>query len=578
MEIVSSRITALTSASAPSSTRVIERKDTSPQRRWNSSTNRSNRRESITGSGNSLLSLKAYYRKLRTFRGTVKALINLRRLPTGIDRTRASSNAGLGKIAEDANALSSPPKAAEAVAKLASDGDSLQTVQNQVKTLVEQGLIVTERDAAVSEDVTYRLQGNLDHYTEENLRKRLKLQEHPQMIALTQRLWMSAVDDNEEVLGFGKYEAFMLRLHRLILPEFDLDQSKELIRDDWTRDTDGSDHLDYRFFHFSMFELVDLWTDTVEAEDYISLLYCIMHFLTFQVDNRHFLRDFEDIIPIDILEASKEITQQEIQEDLARAVNSANAEMYREQIRNGHDLDEQNDHERPSQDADETRNGDIVNIPGHHSEETTSKPISDDVAEKTDRRKSASPQKPTETSSSMATPRKNSRQRKQSKPDERPSTPVNSSHAQQLDTASGMGELHLADGAVREGTLASGLPQGFDLSLASDQSTDRFGRKSIDIRGRQTFQRTPSTNSYGANSRYIYRDNGTNMGGQGETNGAVMSITSLGGGGEFINMVSRPTFISRPSMLSQNSKYTGMIERSIMSPKQDFRKMSSQCK
>ena len=29
----------------------------------------------------SLMSLKAYYRKLRTFKGTVKALINLRRMP-----------------------------------------------------------------------------------------------------------------------------------------------------------------------------------------------------------------------------------------------------------------------------------------------------------------------------------------------------------------------------------------------------------------------------------------------------------------------------------------------------------------
>jgi hypothetical protein len=76
------------------------------------------------------------------------------------------------------------------------------------------------------------------------------------MIALTQRLWLSAVQDDEENLTFPEYEAFMLRLHRLILPEFDLAGSKELIHDDWTRDTSGADHLDYRFFHLSMFELV----------------------------------------------------------------------------------------------------------------------------------------------------------------------------------------------------------------------------------------------------------------------------------------------------------------------------------
>lgn len=65
-------------------------------RRWNSGTNvaspapaansksstKSLKEEPTTEhSGKSLLSFKAYYRKLRTFKGTVKALINLRCLP-----------------------------------------------------------------------------------------------------------------------------------------------------------------------------------------------------------------------------------------------------------------------------------------------------------------------------------------------------------------------------------------------------------------------------------------------------------------------------------------------------------------
>lgn len=42
------------------------------------------------GSGKSLQSLKAYYRKLRVFKGTVKALINLRRFPSGAVNTTSS--------------------------------------------------------------------------------------------------------------------------------------------------------------------------------------------------------------------------------------------------------------------------------------------------------------------------------------------------------------------------------------------------------------------------------------------------------------------------------------------------------
>lgn len=95
--------------------------------------------------------------------------------------------------------------------------------------------------------------------------KRIALQRHSHLVALTQRLWLCAVQTSnsssscagsDSALKFANYEAFMLRLHRLILPEFDVAASRELIQDDWVRDTDGKDHLDYSFFHLSMFELV----------------------------------------------------------------------------------------------------------------------------------------------------------------------------------------------------------------------------------------------------------------------------------------------------------------------------------
>ncbi|KAJ0393941.1 hypothetical protein P43SY_001780 [Pythium insidiosum] len=242
----------------------MEAKETLP-RRWNASTNRSShgRRESLTGT--SLLSLKTYYRKLRTFKGTVKALINLRLAP----------------------------KAVEAVVKLVDDDEALHKVQTQVKSLAEHGHVVTELDEACGEEVAYRMQGNLELYTEENLRKRLQLQQNPHLVALTQRLWLSAMQDNEEQMSYDEYEAFMLRLHRLILPEFDFDQSKDLIKDDWARDTDGSEYLDYRFFHWSMFELVD-------------------------------------ITPVDILDESKKIQLVDIQRDLHRELTSESATLYLE--------------------------------------------------------------------------------------------------------------------------------------------------------------------------------------------------------------------------------------------------------
>lgn len=65
----------------------VERRDLSdpppPLRpRWNAGSSKG-KSPGVMSSGNSMLSLKSYYRKLRTFKGTIKALINLRRFSGG---------------------------------------------------------------------------------------------------------------------------------------------------------------------------------------------------------------------------------------------------------------------------------------------------------------------------------------------------------------------------------------------------------------------------------------------------------------------------------------------------------------
>ncbi len=133
-----------------------EQKQLDSQWQWNGSTN------CTTGTANegSLMSLKSHYRKLRNLKGTVKALINLHRLPTLFSVSRVTA-----PQSEDPSE-SPAPKIAESVVKLADDEASLETVQNQVKSLVEKGYVVTERESTMTDDVTYRLQGNLDLYTQ----------------------------------------------------------------------------------------------------------------------------------------------------------------------------------------------------------------------------------------------------------------------------------------------------------------------------------------------------------------------------------------------------------------------------
>ncbi|KAG2847749.1 hypothetical protein PC112_g958 [Phytophthora cactorum] len=273
--------------------------------------------------GSMLSSLKAQYRKLRTFKGTIRALINLKRSP--LLNTVKTTTPAIPSLNDDQrSAVLEVPRISATAAS---------TVQTQVHKLVADGHVVAEIDSTLGTEVAYRQQGNLDLYTKDNLAKRVSLQQHPHMIALTQRLWNCALRNGDKKLTFPDYETYMLCLHRLILPEFDIGASKELIRDDWKRDSGEQNYLDYPFFHLSMFELVDLWTDTVDPDDYVSLLYCITHCLTYLLDERHVQKSLEDVSNVDILEKSKGVSLDDIKQDLQRELASDAFAYYRDQIK-----------------------------------------------------------------------------------------------------------------------------------------------------------------------------------------------------------------------------------------------------
>ena len=56
--------------------------------------------------------------------------------------------------------------------------------------------------------------------------------------------------------------------------------------EDWVRDSEGKRGLDRERFLWSWFELADLWTDTMEAEEYEQFLTSIMALLTREVRDK----------------------------------------------------------------------------------------------------------------------------------------------------------------------------------------------------------------------------------------------------------------------------------------------------
>jgi hypothetical protein len=155
MELVSRKVEY---APLSPSTRV-ERRDLGdpppPHRpRWNAGSSKGKTPGALPG-GNSLLSLKSYYRKLRTFKGTIKALINLRRFSGG-KKTDAQALEDIAALANDSrrwafcelvgasddtmdDKLALLARATKVVTRITADSASLDALQGQVHSLVNDG-------------------------------------------------------------------------------------------------------------------------------------------------------------------------------------------------------------------------------------------------------------------------------------------------------------------------------------------------------------------------------------------------------------------------------------------------------
>jgi len=67
---------------------------------------------------------------------------------------------------------------------------------------------------------------------------------------------------------------------------------KEHCEEDWLNDTHGKEALNYDDFFDSMFQLVDTWTETCNAEDYIEALLRLVDGICFNKAGAiHFKKD-----------------------------------------------------------------------------------------------------------------------------------------------------------------------------------------------------------------------------------------------------------------------------------------------
>eukprot|EP00756_Hemistasia_phaeocysticola_P062444 Hpha_TRINITY_DN5872_c0_g1::TRINITY_DN5872_c0_g1_i1::g.45647::m.45647 len=146
-------------------------------------------------------------------------------------------------------------------------GGVMGEIQRYAERMIDSGAIHTER---MSQRADLRKQANPEYYTDDALAKRKAIRDHEEFQAACGKLW-DLIPKHARGIDRGMYLTVFgaLATNKNILPS--APSEGEVIRSleqDWKYDSQGIEWLDRRAFTDAVFDLVDTWTDSVEATDY----------------------------------------------------------------------------------------------------------------------------------------------------------------------------------------------------------------------------------------------------------------------------------------------------------------------
>ncbi|GAX76045.1 hypothetical protein CEUSTIGMA_g3488.t1 [Chlamydomonas eustigma] len=138
-----------------------------------------------------------------------------------------------------------------------------------VKLVVED-----ERDL---KNTNYMKQGDADLYTDEAIQNRHKIRVDPRVIDVIRDWWKFIPKEHPEqgipYLTKPVYCAMVVIIQMMLLPRFKMEGDIEYDpEEDWLDDNKGQDVMGYPDFFDALFELADMWCETVSAVDYATLL------------------------------------------------------------------------------------------------------------------------------------------------------------------------------------------------------------------------------------------------------------------------------------------------------------------
>eukprot|EP00755_Sulcionema_specki_P027090 Sspe_Gene.87119::Locus_58044_Transcript_1_1_Confidence_1.000_Length_1195::g.87119::m.87119 len=152
-------------------------------------------------------------------------------------------------------------------------GTRYEKVKEGLKKAIEQhGIICEISDESPDTKVTYRLQGNIDMYSNENQQRRKRNRRHVKVQAVLDKWWNLLPKGEGDVITKHIYQWLGRKLFHSFVP-YSTDKECEMcIKQDWRNDSKGAKEMDKDLFCDAMFQFADIWCETTETQEYVDLL------------------------------------------------------------------------------------------------------------------------------------------------------------------------------------------------------------------------------------------------------------------------------------------------------------------
>jgi len=144
-----------------------------------------------------------------------------------------------------------------------------------------------ERDAKAAQPY-WKDPGDPSMETKEALAQRASLRTHPAVQDALRRLGNAAfARDPDGFIVQEEYERVHARIARVLAPSMSEADAAAAAAAEWQADSQGQERIDESRLNAALFQLVDLWSTTMQVEEYLSFLEALRFKLRFVENTVH---------------------------------------------------------------------------------------------------------------------------------------------------------------------------------------------------------------------------------------------------------------------------------------------------